>query len=114
MVRSGRQVGGVTVSRWPSRVTVQPIGLEHRDDLALEVDDADDLGREVDVHGDRCRVGRRADVGDVGVGDSPAVLDEQVDGELGRRGRERRVDAALEPARRLAGQLVPAGRAGDA
>ena len=54
-----------------------------------------------------------ADVGDVGVGDSPAVLDEQVDGQLGRRGRQRRVDAALEAARGLAGQLVPAGRAGD-
>ena len=52
--------------------------------------------------GDRCRGGRGADVGDVGVGDSPAVLDEEVDGELGRGGRERRVDAALEAARGLA------------
>ena len=57
--------------------------------------------------------GGRADVGDVGVGHSPAVLDEQVDGELGGGGGERRVDAALEAARGLAGQLVPPGRAGD-
>ena len=87
--------------------------LQDRDDLALEVDDADDLRREVDVHRHRYRVGRGAHVGDVRVGDSPAVLDEQVDGELGRGGRERRVDAALEAARGLAGQLVPAGRARD-
>ena len=30
--------------------TAQPIASQHRDDLALEVDDADELGREVDVH----------------------------------------------------------------
>ena len=52
---------------------------------------------------------RGADVGDVGVGDAAAVLDEQVDGQLGRGRRERRVDAALEAARGLATAACAAG-----
>ena len=54
-----------------------------------------------------------ADVGAPGRDRAAAVLDEQRRDPLGRDRRQLRVDRALEPAGRLAGQLVPPGAAGD-
>ena len=53
--------------------------LEDGDHLGLGVVDAHDPGREPDVHRHRPRRGGHPHVGDVRVGDPPAVLDEQVD-----------------------------------
>ncbi len=93
-------------------------------DRAAEVaQDADDaLARVVDAHDARrlgdveevCRALRRAvDVGHAGVDGAAAVLDEQVDGELGGGRGHLRVDAALEALGRLGDEPVPARRARD-
>jgi hypothetical protein len=56
-------------------------------------------------------LGDGADVGAPGRDRAAAVLDEQRRDPLGRDRRQLRVDRALEPAGRLAGQLVPRGAA---
>ena len=56
-----------------------------------------------------CRALRRVvDIGHAGVGTAAAVLDEQVDGQLGRCCRHPRVDAALEALGRLRDEAVAA------
>ena len=98
--RSGRHVGGVT-STWSSAAA----GLVDR-----AADGPQDARRRARAGSRRPRAGsgrvtsrryavarrRAVDVGDAGVGGAAAVLDEQVDGQLGGGRRQRRVDAALE------------------
>ena len=114
--RSGRQVGGVTVSGRrragrPSQPTVRRCATPGR--------------RRRSAAGDPGRAGRprRRSIGcgaaawstsvTPSVDRAAAVLDEQLRDPVRGDGRQRRVDAALEALGRLAGQLVPPRGAGD-
>ena len=90
--------------------------LERAAHLLRRVLDAHEPGGLGDLERDRLprsRLGGAVEVAHRGVGGAAAQLDQQVDDPLRRDRRQQRVDAALEPLGGLAGELVPARRAGD-
>ena len=81
---------------------------QDREHPVTRVVDPDDAARLRDVE-EVCRALRRVvHIRHAGVGAPPAVLDEQVDGQLGRRRRHPRVDPPLEALGRLGDEAVAA------